>query len=1122
MAPTSPGRPAKGRSFRQSRRRALAGLALLLLLLLTLLVLLPRLVNTPALQRRVLEEVSQTIGGTVTARVVHLALLPRPHVELRQGTLTVPDLLEGSFRRLSIYPRGRAVLYGRLELERIVLQDPLVRVQLPLPGPRPPEAAPLTRKEVERHISGLLEELEDRAPRLLVQIRGGRVALVGATERPLVLSELTVDLRLPPRRLELALSCRGNLWRQLQVEGDLTPGLDGRIAVRLDGLAPPPLESPIFPELPVTLGPTELDVDIELWSFGGAKRLATVQVCAPWLEVRRRDRPATFTDGWLMAELRQEDPVLAVHLEGLELSEPRFELSGRLLLDTAAPWVDLELAGSGIDVTAVRQRVLALAGPDPLIEEVLDIVRGGTLSQATLYAEAPRPAQLGELRHFSVEGEASQARISVRSIGLDLTDVAGRFRIQGGVLTGNDLSGRLGRSSAREGKLELDLLRPDVPFDLEMQLRAELAELKPMLLRWVPPGELHGHLARLEDLRGTGDGALELHSRPDSFQVAADIRLREAAVRYRPLSEPLRIARARVAYDGQRLRLGDVALTLGSSSVDGLDLLLSLSGRLALTAGLKRAELVLPELLAYLRALPELGRGAQQAGPVVELLRSPLHLAGTRLRWREGGGTALAGKLTRPGGLEIGFDLVRGADGRTLTVPGLTILDEHSRTRLELDVNRDSYRFGFTGNLAGATVDKLLRKNPYLTGWVAGSFAARFSPAEPTRASATGKLAGKGLRLPWPPGTPFLVDSFALHGEGKRVVLERAELDLQPGTLVLSGQATTSRDFLVFSLDASSPELDAQALAARVAPQQTAGPEVPPGRAAAEREQALKPEKLWDLPLRGSVQLAVDRLALGGYTWAPARASAALTPTFAGIQLREARLCNITQRGSITIRPQVIELNLLAEATREPLDETIECLLAKKRVVKGLFGFSGRFWSLSEPRHLLPALQGRVGFKAESGRIYKFRVLSKIFAFLDVFSVFRGKLPDLATEGLSYSSMEAEGTIKNGVLELEKGVIHGSSLVIVVQGNVDIVRQRLDLTVLVAPFRTLGIVISYIPIVGYIFGGSLVSIPLGVRGPLDKPTVTPLPPEAVGKQLLGLLERIVKLPWKIIQPLLPK
>jgi hypothetical protein len=95
------------------------------------------------------------------------------------------------------------------------------------------------------------------------------------------------------------------------------------------------------------------------------------------------------------------------------------------------------------------------------------------------------------------------------------------------------------------------------------------------------------------------------------------------------------------------------------------------------------------------------------------------------------------------------------------------------------------------------------------------------------------------------------------------------------------------------------------------------------------------------------------------------------------------------------------------------------------------------------------------------------------------------------------------------------------SMGIAATGEVDFIRREEDLKVLVSPFGTVDAVVRNIPILGYILGGTLVSIPVAVRGDIDDPKVTPLDPAGVGEGLLGIVERTFKAPAHIISPILP-
>jgi hypothetical protein len=70
----------------------------------------------------------------------------------------------------------------------------------------------------------------------------------------------------------------------------------------------------------------------------------------------------------------------------------------------------------------------------------------------------------------------------------------------------------------------------------------------------------------------------------------------------------------------------------------------------------------------------------------------------------------------------------------------------------------------------------------------------------------------------------------------------------------------------------------------------------------------------------------------------------------------------------------------------------------------------------------------------------------------------------------------------------------------------------------VAPFKTVDRLVKFIPLIGHILGGKLISIPFKAKGELTDPDVIPLHPTAVGSEVLGILQRTLKLPITIMQP----
>jgi hypothetical protein len=88
-------------------------------------------------------------------------------------------------------------------------------------------------------------------------------------------------------------------------------------------------------------------------------------------------------------------------------------------------------------------------------------------------------------------------------------------------------------------------------------------------------------------------------------------------------------------------------------------------------------------------------------------------------------------------------------------------------------------------------------------------------------------------------------------------------------------------------------------------------------------------------------------------------------------------------------------------------------------------------------------------------------------------------------------------------------------------GEVDIATREADLKVLVAPLGTVDAIVRRIPVLGYILGDSLLSVPVTIKGDIRDPKVTTMDPGAVGSGLLGIFERTLKTPVHVVSPFLP-
>ncbi|MBI5376009.1 MAG: AsmA-like C-terminal domain-containing protein [Candidatus Schekmanbacteria bacterium] len=167
-------------------------------------------------------------------------------------------------------------------------------------------------------------------------------------------------------------------------------------------------------------------------------------------------------------------------------------------------------------------------------------------------------------------------------------------------------------------------------------------------------------------------------------------------------------------------------------------------------------------------------------------------------------------------------------------------------------------------------------------------------------------------------------------------------------------------------------------------------------------------------------------------------------------------------------------------------------------------------------------LEGKISFISKNGTIKKtgIGVISKILSFFNVFSWKDFWIKDIETKGMTYNTISADFTGKEGIFHTENFLLDGSSMKISAIGDIDLKNYKINMTVGVMPLGTVDTIISKIPIVGYILTGkdkSLISAYFEVTGDLKNPEVKPVNIKSMGSGILGLLRRSLGFPYDLIK-----
>jgi hypothetical protein len=481
-------------------------------------------------------------------------------------------------------------------------------------------------------------------------------------------------------------------------------------------------------------------------------------------------------------------------------------------------------------------------------------------------------------------------------------------------------------------------------------------------------------------------------------------------------------------------------------------------------------------------------------------VQTPLSISQAHLTWDKGTGTSLDGSIIFQKGPRVSIDLLINPEG--IMINNLLIEDEASRLSSSLTLKEKELSLDFTGNMTRQTMGNIFMTPLLEKEWIKGDFRLSLKMDAPVKLMAQGQLRGEGLYLPMKLKIPLRIDSISLNGSGDSIIVDNTVLASGDNHISLKGSVSSSDNEFLVDLDAHADNINWDTL-----------------HTAFESEKdAEEREHFWDLPLKGTLSLHSDSFTFKQFQWTPLNANISLTPDKINVAVTDATVCNVSSPGELEVTPQYMSLDFKPAAVNQDLDPTTECLFGISRYMTGNFNLQGNVKAKGKSEEIVNLLTGELVFNAKKGRVYQFGVLSKVLAFLNVTEIFRGRPPDFAKEGFAYETVNAKADIQGSTLSLKEFIIDGSSMGIATQGDINLKDRKLDLEVLVAPFKTADFVLEKIPLLSTITGGTLVSIPVKVTGDIKNPDISYFSASDNGSGVRGIMKKTFKAPVKIFRP----
>ncbi len=761
------------------------------------------------------------------------------------------------------------------------------------------------------------------------------------------------------------------------------------------------------------------------------------------------------------------------------------DLSGRASLDVAEikpqAWLDRYLSGSPLGVAVPSATLLAQARTD-----------------ARTFLECDF-----DVRAASVEILRAKERVRVPDVAVKAKVTAGAHET---VIHLSDA--RLGSSQLAGGMLRLSskskTIAGRIAFDLDLAQGMDGT-------RRLVPEKAGAVLAGFQPVTGRAQGHVKLASGDSGWSVSVDILKSDASVQIPNLPAPVKITGGSLEIDPKSVSVDRVALAM-------LDAQALVSATVSdYRTDRPRATAAMPEgvvgekFLAWIRQIAHL--------PPHPELKTPIRVAAPRVAW--GLDQALDVQATARFDAGPGITVELGWMPKSLDIRRVAIKDEHSDATIAVRTEGRLLEGKFSGSLNSRSISAMLKGGNMPSGSATADLRFTIDSEHPQRTSAQGKLTGEALDLAWLLGRPVKIDRIDLVADGTSLRIGEASVSWAGQRATIRGEVKRGDSGPVIDAQLDSPGVNVDALLAPA--DETAGERPPAAEQQSKQPPGEKGEssRLWPLPVTGRIAVRSDYVQYGRHRVAPVSATLVLEEQRAHMDLSQAQLCGISLPLAIEAKPQGFAVSARIVAEKQQLEQTAHCLTDHGVQISGAFDLRADLRTEGKAAELVRNLKGTVRADARDGKVMKFAMLGNILSMGDIAALLEKEGTRLDDTGFPYRSVTAAGRFQEGRFIVEESAFRSDAVGIAATGWISVLDYQSRLAVLVAPFGRIDQLVRDVPVLGYIIGGALTSVPVGVSGDIRDPLVVPLGPEAITSELVGIFERTLKLPVKLLKPLKP-
>lgn len=830
--------------------------------------------------------------------------------------------------------------------------------------------------------------------------------------------------------------------------------------------------------------------------------------------IKSANKNLVFDSNTIDASFRFSNNTYQLDIKPLKIDYPNGVVSVHFSSDLTNKKSEIQFIGNNIHIDQAKKMSLAVFKNNEFVKDLFDILHNGISPEINVSFQADDLNLLFNAENLKLKGKIEKGEVKIPRTNIVASNIEGRANIHNGILDINTTRAMIESSIIKQGQLRLDLLGfKHIPFNGDFLLDADLSMVPKTLESLLPDTILAKELAKVHNVTGRSNVRLNLSIPPESNDLDVKIDSEDFSMKgnYDRIPGIISLERINFKYNSGMVDLSHINGTMTGINIKDLKTSLNFKEEPVIVihsgAGLISLDSAIPFLMSNKK---------------IEGILSPLKKGSGKIDVTS---IQLSGPVLKPE--KWGYDIRGNWNNLSLT----TQLNQKEIENISCQYHISDNSFSLEKIFA--KIENLSWLEPFVEKKHFESIRTPIDMANGQFKTAKNKSSFSS-DLYFPDGQKLQIE---LDGDSLRSLTLKKILLLDPGfsnalLLLSSGTDKILSDF--------SGILNTKTLDKLLIPESYLEKKIndftegEPVLIHTDKDSVtniitkklnlspfFSPQKSFLMKNRlfstNVVKFKTETLTIKNWIVKDIESEVSFKNDDVYIRLNNGYLCDLDIKGYINLEKDRIYAGIPFKANnQENIQNLLTCLLKKNDFMDGRYSLTGEIISDAAKNDFLNTLKGTLFFKAEEGRVYKLTLLSRILSLLNISSFFKGSIPDITQKGFAYKTIFIEADIKDSIIYITKGIIDGNDMTIIFNGQIDLINDHIDLTCLVAPFKTVDLIIEKIPIISTLLNGNLVSVPVKATGKISDPAVVPLHPSAVGEGLINAMKNILKTPVKLL------